>query len=222
MDARVEKNGQPDWRRHVANTSPHGEHDAEMVVGLQERAALALCKNDDRVDNLVELGQVKEPAPESKALVPESAHVLILRGAVWRNPDELVLGLPDVQSRVVSHGVTKSARSVQLAQRVCGAGKAIGGVDARPGVTECAEHCDKCYSRIDDEAEVVEQDKGLEELGMADAPWLEVATRVVGIEDDDGDQVAQCDCQWNLELQDVVVEFGGDRDWALEDKFVGC
>lgn len=64
VNARVEEDEHPDWRRHEANARPHAQHCAGMVVGLQGCASLALCNNDERVEHLVELGEVEPPSPK--------------------------------------------------------------------------------------------------------------------------------------------------------------
>lgn len=70
VDEGVDKDKHPDRGGHVADTSPHAQHSACVVVGLQSCASLALCDDDASVDDLVELRQVEEPAPERKTLVP--------------------------------------------------------------------------------------------------------------------------------------------------------
>jgi len=75
VNARVDKSKHPDRRGHEAHTSPHRQHSAGMVVFLECGASLALCENDGRVKDFVELGEVEPPAPESQALVPDSADI---------------------------------------------------------------------------------------------------------------------------------------------------
>lgn len=75
VDSRVDQGKHPNGRRHEAHAGPHGQHSAGMVVLLERSAALALGQNDGRVKDLVELGEVEPPAPESKAFVPDSAHI---------------------------------------------------------------------------------------------------------------------------------------------------
>lgn len=64
-----------------------------MVVGLESGAALALCENDEGVEDLVEFGEVEPPAPEGKSFVPETAQIGRL-GHTAIQLDESILGLP--------------------------------------------------------------------------------------------------------------------------------
>lgn len=118
MNEAVDEDKHPDGRAHVAHTSPHAKHCARMVVGLQSRATLALCDNDERVQDLVELAQIEDPAPESETLVPQSSNVGVIGSTVRSHVDERVLGLPNVDGCVVGNRVAESSRSVDLAQRV--------------------------------------------------------------------------------------------------------
>lgn len=118
VDEAVDEDKHPDRRAHVAHTSPHAQHSACVVVGLQSRAALALCDNDERVQDLVELAQIEDPAPESETLVPQSSNVSVIGSTVRSHVDERVLGLPNVDGCVVGNRVAESSRSVDLAQRV--------------------------------------------------------------------------------------------------------
>jgi len=67
----VKDNKDPDGGGLVVDAGPHGDHGAGMVVGLEERRATAFEDDDDRVNNLIELGEVKEIAPISKRVIPE-------------------------------------------------------------------------------------------------------------------------------------------------------
>ena len=72
MHERVEGGEDPDGVSAVVVTQVHGNDGAGVVVGLQERRATALEKDDDGVDNLVVLGEVEVVRVVTEA-VPEGA-----------------------------------------------------------------------------------------------------------------------------------------------------
>lgn len=55
MNSRVEKNKQPDWRRHISDAGPHAKHCTGMMKRLQRGAGFALGQDDCRVQDLIEL-----------------------------------------------------------------------------------------------------------------------------------------------------------------------
>lgn len=126
MDTRVDQDEHPDWWRHVSHTSPHRQHSSRMVVLLESRAALALCKDDGCIEHLVELGEVEPPTPESKTFVPHSANISCVWQACITHEDVGVLAAPRVCVRVVGDSIAKSARAVNLAERINGTDYGIG------------------------------------------------------------------------------------------------
>lgn len=53
-----------------------------MVISLQSRASLPLGQDNDSIQDLVELAQVKEPAVESKTLIPQSSNIRSVRCSI--------------------------------------------------------------------------------------------------------------------------------------------
>ena len=206
MDEAVDEDKHPDGRAHVAHTSPHAQHSASMVVGLQSRAALALCDNDEGVQNLVELAEVEDPTPEGQPFVPQSSNVGRVRVAVRAHVDERVLGLPDVDGRVVGSSVTEPSRAVDLAHRVCDTCEAVGVVEARPGVSESSVHGDEGSEAVDREDNIVEDNEGLEEGLACNPPRLVVTLTVHGIEGEDGEDVSGSEEEWHLGAHREVEE----------------
>lgn len=198
VDEAVDEDKHPDRRAHVAHTSPHAQHSACVVVCLQSRAALALCDNDEGVQDLVELAEVEDPTPEGQSFVPQSSNVSRVRVAVRAHVNERVLGLPDVDGRVVGSGVTKTSGSVDLAHRVGDTCKAIWVVKARPGVPEGSEHGDEGSEAVDGECDIVQDDEGLEEGLASDPPRLVVTLAVHGVEGEDGEDVGGSEEGWHL------------------------
>lgn len=75
MNEAVNEDEHPDRRAHVANASPHAQHGAGMVVGLQGRAPLAFGDNDESIQNLVELAEIENPTPESQSFIPQPTNI---------------------------------------------------------------------------------------------------------------------------------------------------
>jgi hypothetical protein len=169
-----------------------------VVVGLQSRAALAFCDNDEGVQDLVELAEVEDPTPEGQSLVPQSSNVSRVRVTVRAHVDERVLGLPNVDGRVVGCGVTKTSGSVDLAHGIGDTCKAIGVVEARPCVSEGSEHGDEGSEAVDRECDIVEDDERLEERLAGDPPRLVVTLAVHGVEGEDGEDVGDSEEEWHL------------------------
>ena len=149
VDTRVDEREHPDGRRHVTDARPHAQHSTSVVVRLQSGASLALQDDDDRVEHLVELGQVEDPAPEGKTLVPHTAKVIRLRQTAGIQLDVGVLALPLPSSRVVVDGVSQSTRSVNLAQRIDSTHKRVGLRVVWDGMLERADHGPASDGRVD-------------------------------------------------------------------------
>ena len=198
VDEAVDEDKHPDRRAHVTHTSPHAQHSACVVVCLQSRAALTLCDNDKGVQDLVELAEVEDPTPEGQSLVPQSSNISRVRVAVRAHVDERVLGLPDVDGSVVGCGVTETSRSVDLAHGVGDARKAIGVVEAGPGVSESSEHGDEGSEAVNRECDIVEDNEGLEEGLTGNPPRLVVTLAVHGVKGKDGEDVGGGEEEWHL------------------------
>lgn len=189
VDEAVDEDEHPDRRAHVAHTSPHTQHSACVVVCLQSCATLALCDNDESVQDLVELAEVEEPAPEGKSFVPQSSNIGRVRVSVRAHVDQRVLGFPDVYGRVVCSSIAQASRSVDLAHRVGNACKTRRVVESWESVSEGSVHGDESSGAIDCEHDVVEDDERLEEGLARDPPWLMAALAVDGIQGEDGEDV---------------------------------
>ena len=75
VNGRIDEDEHPNRRAHEADTGPHTQHGASMMVGLQGGATLALRDNDHRVHDLIEFTHVKDEAPKGQAFVPQPANV---------------------------------------------------------------------------------------------------------------------------------------------------
>jgi hypothetical protein len=221
VDERVDKDKHPDRRGHVTDASPHAQHGACVVVGLESCASLALCDNDHGVDNLVELGEVEEPAPEGKALVPEAANVGGVRSALWHQLDHSVFGLPDIGGRVVVNSIAKAARTIDLTQRVGNTSQASAVVKSRPNSVDSAAHGVEGDTGVDSQENVVQNDKDLEGASFTDGPWLVSLTSVVRVDGEHSDDIGSRNGDGNLYVQGAVVDIEVDREGRLPSGLVG-
>lgn len=71
-------------------------------------------------------------------------------------------------------------------------------------------------ARVDGQGQVVQDDKEIKERGLADGPWLVLATTVDLIRDEDGDDVAGGEGQRDLAREQLVVESRIDCEGASE------
>lgn len=126
VNTRVDLNEHPDRWGHVAHASPHGKHSTGVVVLLEGRATLSLDQNNDGVEDLVELGEVEPPAPESKTLIPHPANICGIWETIRTNMNVGVPASPSVRVRVVCNCVTQTSGSLDLAERIDGANKGVG------------------------------------------------------------------------------------------------
>lgn len=222
MDSRVDQDKHPDWGRHEAHASPHGQHSAGMVVFLEGGAALALGEDNGRVEDFVELGEVEPPAPEGKALVPDATDIGRV-GQASRGVDQDigVLARPGVGGRVVGDGVAESSRAVDLAERVNGADNGIGVAVVREGALQGAHHGDTRDGRVDGEEDIVEDDKGEEGARLRDSPGLVSVLAVVPIEVGDDDGVDGGDVQGHLVGQRALVDVLGNVEGVCEGGHAG-
>lgn len=132
MDTRVDQRKDPDRGSHVADARPHAHHGARMVVGLQRRALLPLGQDDGRVEDLVELGQVEDPAKVRQALVPEASDVRRVRDAALGQLVLRIVDIPPVRRLVEDGRIAVAARAIDVAERVGDGHDAAGVVRVRP------------------------------------------------------------------------------------------
>lgn len=187
-----------------------------MVVSLQSSASLALCDNDEGIENLVELAQIEQPAPESQSLVPQSAHIGRIWGTLWQQIDESVLGLPHCGRRVVCDCIAETAWTLHLAKRVCNACQSVGVIKARPHAIGGSCHSGESQARVDRQEDVMEDDKDLECARSCDPPRLVSMSLVVRIDQSDGDDVCAADVEWNTDVECAVVYVVRDGKRRLE------
>ena len=190
-----------------------------MVVFLESGAALALGEDDGRVEDLVEFGEVEPPAPESKTLVPDPAHI----GAVWQarrrvNQDIRVLASPAARRGVVGDSIAESAWAVDLAERVDGANDGIGLTVVGKRVLQSADHGHAGDSRVDGQENIVEDDEGEEWARLCDLPGLVSVLAVVPVEVGDGDSVDRGDGQRHLVPQRALEDVLGDMEGVGEGR----
>lgn len=144
-----------------------------MVVSLESRAALALCQDDNSIQNLVELAEVEEPAVESKTLVPKSTKIGSLRkpsiteeDCGWR------LGNPGGLGGVVGDRICEAGNTMDLTETVHGTDKTIGALVASDCSRESTRHANKSPGRVRSQEDIVQNDEPEESLGLADRPCL--------------------------------------------------
>ena len=189
VDEAVDEDEHPDRRAHVAHTSPHTQHSACVVVCLKSCATLALCDNDESVQDLIELAEVEEPTPEGKSLVPQSSNISRIRVSTRAHVNQRVLGFPNVDGRVVCSSIAQASRSVDLAHRVGNACETGRVVESWESVSECAVHGDEGSGAVDCKDDVVEDDERLEEGLARNPPWLMATLAVDGVQSEDGEDV---------------------------------
>lgn len=192
VNARVDKRKHPDGRTHVPDAGPHTEHCTRMVVRLQCRAALALCNDNQRVNHLVfssfgqqvrfcqdpaapfkkltKFTEVKDPAPESQALVPESADIGGIRKTTQPKDCLRVLRLPCIVFRVEVYCIAEPTGSTHLAERVERAGDTILFNRTCERYVERTNHCSTCNTRVEGQQDVVQDGKDVESARLANRP----------------------------------------------------
>lgn len=137
MNGRIDKNKHPDRRAHEADTGPHTQHGASMMVGLQSGTTLALGDNDHRIHDLIEFAHVKDKAPKGQAFVPQPANVRRVGISIVAQADRGVFDFPDVDGGVEGRCIAETSGAVEFAQRVCHASSSVGvagNAAFRPGV----------------------------------------------------------------------------------------
>jgi hypothetical protein len=180
------------------------------MVLLESGAALALGQDDGRVKDLVELGEVEPPAPESETLVPDSADIRLVWLAAGAYENIRVQAAPSVVGVVVGDGVAQSSGTVNLAEGVDGADNGVGLAVVGERVLEAADHGHAGDGRVDGKEDIVEDDKGVEGAGFGDPPRLVAVLAVVPVDVGDGDEVDGGDGQRDLVGQGALVDVLGN------------
>jgi hypothetical protein len=97
-----------------------------MMICLQEAALLALGQDDSCVYDLVEFGQIEQPAVESQAFVPHSSYV----GSFWtqaicRQMKCSVGHRPGGALFIVTRCIAEPSRSLYLAKSIHNSSQSI-------------------------------------------------------------------------------------------------
>jgi len=153
-----------------------------MVVSLQSRAPLPLGRDDKGVQELVELAEIEQPAPEGETLVPHAANIGGVRSSVWQQVDDGVLDLPGSGGRVEGDGVTQTARTVYLAERVGHTGQSVGVVEAGPDTIRSPRQGSKGDGRVEGQEDVVQHDKDLEGASLCNPPRFVSIANIVRVD----------------------------------------
>ena len=178
MNTRVQEAEEPDSWSHVAHTSPHAHHRTSVVVSLQSRRSLALCQDNNSIDDLVKFGEVEEPSVESKTLIPETSTSGQRSG---RNISLASSGRnPLLSRRIVRNGVAKSRWPMELTKTVNDPNDSFRSRWRWDCSLKALPHADERPSRVDGEENVVQDDDPMEGAGLGDGPWL-VAARGVDL-----------------------------------------
>lgn len=208
MNERVEEQKGPDGHRHVAHTSPHAHHGTGMMVCLQSRAQLALGNDDQGVNNLVELADVKQPSVESQSLIPHTAAGGAIRASGERSA--VRVAVPAMVSVTVVDAIADTWGPEDTAEAVRSAGPARWPRRAKDTAPQHAERPPPCPSRVDGKENVVRHNKPKEGSGLADCPWPLVCRLVIGIQELDGDGISGCNRNGHLGIQPSGVHIVGN------------
>lgn len=107
---------------------------------------------------------------------------------------------------VVGGGRAETSGTVDLAERVHGAGNAVLLQGIVQGDAQRVPHADKRPSRVYSQENIVYEDHRLEEWCLAERPWLQFPLLVQSVHGGHDNGVDESDGDWNLPLQRVVVE----------------
>lgn len=132
MNSRIDQGEDPDRSCDVTDTCPHAHHGTGVMVRLQGRALLTLGQNDDGVKDLVELGQVEDPAEEGQTLIPETTKIGGVRNTSCSQTELGVAEGPLVNGSVVRSRVTVTPGSIDLAQRIGNSCDVVGIIPTGP------------------------------------------------------------------------------------------
>lgn len=183
------------------------------MIGLESRAGLALGQDDEGVENLVELGQVEQPAVVGETLVPDAAHLGGAGetvGVNGRGGHIGTRGLEAVGVLVEVDRVSEAGGAVKTADAVSGGGRAAGAKGVGDAAAEATEHAPKGPGRVDGEEDVVEDDKDLEGGRLANGPGLLAAGAVEAVEQLDGDGVGGGNGQGHAGVEGTLEDRLGD------------
>lgn len=213
MNSRIDQRKDPDRRPHVANARPHAHHGTRVVIGLQRRALLALGQDNRGVQDLIEFGQIEDPAKVGQPLVPQPPIVRRVGHASGSQLGFRVGQNPFVGGRVVHGAVSQPPGARYLAQRIDDCNELVGIIPAGHRVAERLEHACKGPCRVHGQENIVQDDEGLEESRAADGPWLITPALVHAIQEDHGRRVDAGDGDWDPDIEQLGVQLGRDWEW---------
>lgn len=213
MDARVDKDKHPNGRGHVAHTGPHAHHGTGVVVGLERGAQLALCQDNEGIENLVELAEVEDPAVKGQALVPDAAHVGAIGSSVTCQGDIAGVGCPAAFLGVVEDCISKASWTMEAGHAVDEAVDTLGGGRIDHTTVHDADHTVKRPCRVGGQEYVVGDNESVEETGFADGPWLLAIGGVVDVQELRSDGVDGSNGQRHFRIEGGLVDVVRDQDW---------
>lgn len=200
VNQRIDENKDPDRRRHISHTSPHAQHGTSMVIGLESRAELSLGKNDEGIQNLVELAEVENPAVESDTFGPEAAGLSHAGKSI--DDGRTLISRDEAAGRlVVVNGASQSLASKNSAEAISGASQSTRSIRTEDGPPHSTKHTPESPSRVNSQEDVVKNDKGEEWPRLGDCPRLLSILLVVYVEALDGDGVQSGDGQGDLGIE---------------------
>lgn len=193
MDEGVDQDKHPDRRRHEPDTSPHAHHSTSMVVRLQSRARLALGQDDEGVEDLVELAQVKDPAVVRKTLVPDTSRLSVGGQTVDHSTTVGGKAHPALRLIIEEDRVPNTPLTMKTTQEVSRPRAPLTRKGADPTPPHAAQHAPERPGRVHGEEDVVQDDKGEEGPRLAYPPGLLAVGLVVLVEQLDGDGIERGD-----------------------------
>lgn len=179
MNTRVDEDKHPNRRRHVTHASPHTHHGTGVMVSLERGAQLALGQDDESVENFVELAEVEDPAVKGEAFVPDPAQIGAAGSSICGERDVVGVGQPPSLILAVVHGVAKTCRTMKPSHAVDKSVHTLRPYWVRHTTAHDAEHACEGPCRVNGQENVVDDNKGVEQTGLAQSPGLFAIGNVV-------------------------------------------
>jgi hypothetical protein len=131
-----------------------------MMIGLEEAALLAFSQDNCCVNDLVELGQIKEPAVECKPFVPNATNVGPLRAETVSCEMKSSVGhRPSTGLLIVCCRTAHPTWPLNLAERIDHAWSSVLILPIRDTQSQCIEHAKERPCRVDCEDNIVQYDE---------------------------------------------------------------
>jgi hypothetical protein len=189
-----------------------------MMIGLESGTTFTLHNDNDCVKDLVELGKIEDPSPESKALIPDPTNVGTIRQAIATELDELILDAPRVAFCAECGSIAQTPWTVHLAKRIDRSNQRVMLGVMRYGDLEGAYHGSTGDCGIGREEDIVQNDKSPKCTRLADSPWFIPISPVHPIEIYDGRSVDCADRCRHTEVKGGVVDVVRNREWRPEGR----